>query len=131
MADGPAAILFFVDEMLPARQVRALLTERGHTAAPVTLTERDPAILAAAEEAGAVVLSSDHWFYGQLRRGSKERRARFHRAGTVRLPGEWDVARRQLAEWMPVIEAAFRVVQRRDDKRLVIWLRGSTLLIDE
>jgi hypothetical protein len=40
------------------------------------------------------------------------------------------VAERQLREWLPLIETAYRVLQLRDDKRLVVEFRSSAIYLD-
>jgi hypothetical protein len=125
-----SSIHFHVDEQLPPINVRALLLPRGHVITRVRLGTDDPTILSRAEEAGAVILSADHWFYTQLRRQSGRDLGKYRRAGVVRVLGEWGPAERQLGEWLPLIECAYDLMQLREDKRLVVEFRTSAIYID-
>jgi predicted nuclease of predicted toxin-antitoxin system len=128
--DLGASILFFVDEQLPIARFRTIAEPRGHRVAPVRLATADAEIIDDVERAGAVILTADHWFYTQLRRRPSRHAGRWILAGIVKVLGEWPAAERQLREWLPVIETAYRVLQFRDDKRLVIELRTSAIYID-
>lgn len=113
-------IEFFVDEMLPVQRMTTLIRGRGHLLRQVDLSEKDPAILRTAEAVGAVVITSDRYFYKQLHLRPPLWRSDFRRAGVVLIPGEWNTAEPLIAEWLPVIEVAYRVLQDREDKRLVV-----------
>ena len=128
----PGGIEFFVDEMLPIRRMATFIEGRGHILRQVTLKEKDPAILRTAEGVGAVVVTSDRYFCQQIHPRAPGRRSAFRRAGIVLIPGEWEAAEPLIGEWMPVIEAAHRVLQGRADKRLVFAFEPgqSRIVID-
>jgi hypothetical protein len=130
-AIDPAALIhFFVDEQLPMARVRPIVEPRGHRVTPVKYTTADAEIIGDVEEAGGVILTADHWFYPQLRRRPSRTTGRWALAGIVKVPGEWPLAEPQLREWLPLIETAFRVLQLREDKRLVVEFRSSAIYID-
>jgi hypothetical protein len=122
-------MLFFADEHIRLIDARAILEPRGHTLRPVVIAEEDFTILEASEEEGAVILTADRWFYTQLRRTGRIRTA-YQRASVIRIPGEWRVAAPLLRYWLPLIEVAYDQVQQTRDKRLVVEIRSSTILID-
>ena len=128
--DPEPLIHFFVDEQLPLARVRPIVDLRGHRVTPVKYTTADAEIIDDVEEAGAVILTADHWFYAQLRRRPSRNTGRWVLAGIVKVQGEWTVAERQLREWLPLIETAYRLLQLRYDKRLVVEFRSSAIYID-
>jgi len=113
-------IPFFVDEMVPPLRAATLLGVRGNTLRHFERGTEDRAILDEAEASGGVVVTADRWFYDQVHSRLPHRPSRLRRAGVVRIPGVRRVAEPLLAEWLPVIEAAYRVAQGRADRRVVI-----------
>lgn len=125
-------IIFYVDEMWPVPRVDTLLGRRGHEVRRPDRGEPDLSILTRAEQDGAVIVTGDAWFYRQLHPRRPGARSMYRRAGVVYLPGEWETAEPLIGEWLPVIEAAYRVMQDRTDKRLVVAFEPgqSRIVID-
>jgi len=117
------AIPFIVDEHLPYIEVRHILVD--HAVDGMDLGTKDPAILAAAEIDGAVILTADKWFSTQLRRMPHFDKHRHLRAGVVWLPGTWAVAGPMLRRWLPVVEAVYQVTRLEQDQRVVVALRAN------
>ena len=111
------AILFFLDEHLPVRQLGSMLLDRGHQVRAVQVGFKDPAILATADEQGAVIITADTWFLKELFRYPENHPRRFHRAGVVQVPGEWNIARARLIEYLPVLEAFYAGRRSQPDPR--------------
>lgn len=54
------------------------------------------------------------------------------RAGVIQIPGEWDLARRRLVDYLPIIEAVYRLARSRPgDQRLGIDLSQSQIRIHD
>lgn len=107
--DDPPSILFYLDEHLPSHALTAILSQRGHQASSVTVGFKDPAILRIAEQLGAIVITADTWFLKELFRHPPSHQQGFRRAGVIQVSGEWSQARARLLEYLPVIEAVYRV----------------------
>jgi PHD/YefM family antitoxin component YafN of YafNO toxin-antitoxin module len=122
-------MLFYADEHLRFDAAQTIVAARGHSLVRVLVTEKDPMILAAAERDAAVILTADKWFHTQLRR-TGHIRSIYRRAGVIRVLGEWPAAAILLREWLPLIEVAYDLMQQKPDKRLVVEMRSSTILID-
>ena len=120
MGQGDDGITFFVDEMIPPLRATTLLAVRGNAIRFFERGTDDATILEAAEQSGGIVVTGDRWFYDQVHSRSPNRPSRFRRAGVIRIPGAWREAEPLLGEWLPVIEAAYRVLQDRADTRLVV-----------
>lgn len=129
--DDPAPIEFFVDEHLPVRSLSSILSARGHRVTPVQVGFKDPAIVVTAEQLGAVIITADTWFLKQLYRLPAEHRRRFTRAGVVQVPGAWDIARPRIVEYLPVIEAIYRLRRGQERARIGIDISGTTIHIRE
>lgn len=129
--EDPPRIHFFLDEHLPAHTLVPILTARHHDATPVQVGFKDPAILVTADQVGAVILTADAWFLRELFRFPSGHRQRFSRAGVVQVPGEWSTARRRIVDYLPVVEAVYRMRQQHPDRRLGIDLSGATVRIVE
>jgi hypothetical protein len=122
-------MLFLADEHVEFDEARDILGSRGHILQRGKPRDEDLVLLAAAERDGAIMLTADRWFYTQLRRVGHVRSI-YRRAGVVRLPGEWAAAAAALRYWLPLIEVAYELMQEKRDKRLVVEIRSSTILID-
>jgi hypothetical protein len=127
--DAPARIHFFIDENQPVRQLRAILEHRGHRVTPVQVGFKDPAILIAAEQEEAVIVTADKWFLTELFRFPAEHRRRYRKAGVVLVPGEWEAAQPRLVDNLLVIEAVYQVRLERDDRRMGINLSRAEIRI--
>jgi hypothetical protein len=121
-------ILFYVDEHIPVLEIRRIL--RDHLVEFPDLGTKDPAILEVAEQAGAIILTSDRWFYNQIRRDpyADKLRGRFTNAGVVLLAGEWAIARKQITTWLPLIETVVEMQRQKDDRRVVIRFKGDAMI---
>jgi len=121
-------ILYYVDEHIPALEIRRIL--RDHIVEVPDLGTKDPAILEAAEQADAIILKSDRWFYNQLRREpyADKSRGKFVNAGMVLLAGEWAIARRQVTTWLPLIESVIEIQRQKDDSRVVIRFKDDAMI---
>lgn len=132
MKPNGRSIIFYVDEMWPVPRVDTLLGHRGHEVRRPFRGEPDRSILTRAEAEGGVVVTGDAWFFRQLHPRHPGARSTYRRAGVVYFPGEWEAAEPLLGEWLPVIEAAYAVIQGRSDKRLVVAFEPgqSRIVID-
>jgi predicted nuclease of predicted toxin-antitoxin system len=61
-----SSMLLLIDEHLPDHEVRQFLF--GHGIEVADLGTNDPAVIKATEADDAIIVTSDHWFYSQLRR---------------------------------------------------------------
>lgn len=123
-------ILFFVDEHLPNRLMRAILAP--HVMDSVQISARDQEILRTAELQSAIVLTSDTWFLRELYRLPFGHRHCFTKAGVIQIPGEWDRAQRRLIDYLPVIEAVHRLNRARPgDQRVGIDLSQTQIRIHD
>jgi hypothetical protein len=123
-------IVFFVDEHFPERQMRSILAPHVMTA--VQIRALDQEILRTAELQSAIVITADKWFLKELYRYPPGHRHCFARAGVIQLPGEWDRARQRLADYLPVIEAVFRLRRSATiDQRIGIDLSQAQIRIHE
>ncbi len=130
MEDRPR-VHFFIDENLPVRLLRTILAERNHQVTPVQVAFKDPAILRTADEIGAVIITSDKWFLRELFRLPTGHRSRFRQAGVVPVPGTWEIARRRIIEYLPMIEVMYRTRRAQADARLGIDLSSRMIHIQE
>lgn len=124
-------IEFFIDEHLPVRELGRILASRGHLVKAVQVGFKDPSILVTADQEGATIVTADHWFLSELFCYPIGHHKRYTRAGVVQVAGEWDVAKRRIEEYLPVIEAVFLVRRHQSDPRLGIDLSGATIRIVE
>lgn len=122
---------FLVDEHLPVHQLRTILEPRGHAVTPVDLSSKDPAILATAEEIGAVVVTADTWFLDELFRYPPGHRNCFRAAGVIQPPGMWAAARLRLTTYLPVIEVLAEAPSAQQDRRVAIDLSRRVIRIPE
>ncbi len=129
--DDPISILFYLDEHLPSHALTTILTSRGHHASSVTVGFKDPAILRIAEQEGAIVITADTWFLRELFRHPHGHKQGFRRAGVIQVSGLWDQARRRLIEYLPIIEAVYRVRAAQPDRPLGINLSTREIRIIE
>src|SRR5688572_23850643 len=108
-------ILFFADEHFRQSALRHILAP--HRIEFMKLQAEDPEIVMAAESSGAIIVTADTWFHGELRQGDyhEMRRARrpgaatYGRAGVIVVAGEWAEASRQLMIWLPLIEVVAEI----------------------
>lgn len=124
-------LLFFADENLRQTYLRRMYK---HHQMEFMNFMRDPEIVMAAEQAGAIIMTADTWFLAELRQEpntiqqrQRRRQHLYERAGIVLVPGEWGDASRRLAAWQPVIEA-MAFVQRTSGRRLVLDISKASLL---
>jgi hypothetical protein len=121
MADR--GISFIADEHLRLLILKPLLEERGHLVERLDLAAKDPEILLTAEERGSVILSADkRYFWNQLAHNQKARE-QYQKAGLVMLPGEWSSALPLIREFIPLIEATFRISRARSCQRFAIKIQ--------
>lgn len=126
--DAGRPISFMVDEHFPQSAMRGILV--GHALNFVTIAAKDQEILRSAEINAQVVLTSDTWFLKELYRLPFGHARCFREAGVIQLPGEWDKAARRLQQYLPVIDAVYRLSQARpDDHRVGIDLSQSLIHI--
>jgi hypothetical protein len=120
-------VLFISDENLPRLIMRQILA--GHDVRVPEEGTLDPAILAEAEADGAIVISSDTFFYRQLRRKPYENQGKslrtYRNAGAVLIPATWSKAAPLLRKWLPIILTIHDILAEDDDKRVVIDIRES------
>jgi hypothetical protein len=124
-------IHFFMDEDLPARALARILEARGHRATPVQVGLKDPAIMVTAEQEGAVIVTADKWFLRELFRFPSGHKGRFERVGVVQVAGEWEYAERRIRDYLPIVEQAYHLRQRKDDRRLGVDLSQGEVRIVE
>lgn len=122
------SIAFLVDEQLPIDQVRPMLEQRGYLVTRAMRGSSDPSIMARAERIGSVVVTADTWFLDELLRYPPGHRRCFTRAGVVKVPGEWAMARRRIADYLPIVEAVYELRRTQPDQRVAIdlsqrWIR--------
>lgn len=130
--DEPLSIEFFVDENQPTDALGAMLTARGHRSIPVQVGFKHPAILVTAEQVGAVIMTADTWFLKELfRLPTGHHRSRYFAAGVVQVPGEWEAARRRIADYLPLVETVFRLRRQQEDRRLGIDLSAGEIRVVE
>jgi hypothetical protein len=122
-------MLFHADEHIDHREAQEFLGARGHVVVRVRIGAKDPTVLTTADRNHAILLTADKWIYTQLRRLDHVHSIYRH-AGVIRVPGEWPEAATRLRYWLPLIEAAYDLMQDQRDKRLVVEIRSSTILID-
>ena len=127
-----AQMLFVVDEDLPRRQLKELLSRYGYQVYFPERGEKDPAVIASAEASGAIILTADSHIYNALRRKHPHDRGVHRRAGVVLIP-EYDkaVTEALIERWLPLIEATWRAFRESDDQRVVISLKGKHIYIDQ
>jgi hypothetical protein len=128
--DADDQLLFFVDESLPIREIKAILA--GHRIEPVDLQSFDPEILRSAEQQSAIVIVQDKGFLRNLYRFLREDPRCMRRAGVVCLPGEWEKARARLTKYLPLIELLCQIARRQPhDQRLGIDLSQAEIRIKD
>lgn len=129
--DRPLRLLFYIDEHLPARELKAILAARGHEVVPVQIGFKDPAILVTAEANGAIIVTADTSFLRELFRLPAGHRRRFVRARVVQVAGEWPAARQRLLDYLPVVEAVCLLRMQQQDQRVGIDLSHAQVRILE
>lgn len=130
-------LLFYADEHLRQRTLRRMLDP--HLVEFLALQTRDPAIVMAAEQSGAIIITADTWFYNHLRQGDyhnqKLMKSRggvvYENAGVILVAGEWSFARLQLTRWLPLIATVAEIQSGVPKRRVVVSFgKHQTIQID-
>lgn len=101
-----------------------------HRLVVVATGTQDVEILHSAENQGAIVITSDVWFLKELFRLPATDRKCFTRAGVVQVPGEWEKVQGRLTEYLPLIEAVYRITRGRSgNQRIGINLAKTEIRI--
>lgn len=129
--DATIQIAFMVDEQLPMREARGILEAHGHVVASVRVGVEDQAILADAEQKGAIVVTADKWFLKELFRFPVGHPKCFRQAGVIQVPGTWPAARLRLTTYLPVIEVIAELRLGQSDRRIAIDLSRREIRIRE
>ena len=124
-----ARMLLLIDENLPSRLAR-FFEERGHTVRVVRIREKDPAIIADADERGAILITSDRGFLRRLTRHPKRDSGRYKRAGLIVVVGNYSVVVDRFRQLIALIEFLYNMLQTEADTRLIMRIEEHTIWID-
>lgn len=124
----------FIDECLPSATLRSIFEERGHVVEVVGQGfpggSPDRSILAAADQIGAVVISSDNDWRTLIRSVTdSKRRGQFRRAGRILLDCPHDVAIQRVRELIETIEFEYRIAQSRG-QQLIMRITGGNFRVE-
>lgn len=124
---------FLMDEDADAR-VGEFLCSRGHNVefSRDTLGQRTPdhLVAAAADQAGAIVVTRNYRHYRALiRRAEAGNTPRFPRAGLICFRCDDTSAVRRLQDLIGVIESEYEQVQLLPDPRLIVEITETTLQV--
>ena len=124
-----ARMLLLIDENLPSRLAR-FFKERGHTVHIVRIGEKDPAIIADADERGAILITSDKGFLRRLTRHPKRDSGRYKKAGLIVVVGNYSVVVDRFAQVIELIEFLYSMLQAEEDTCLIMRIEEHTIWID-
>lgn len=132
--DSTVRMHVVVDECLPSASLRKIFEERGHIVETVgqSFPGGSPvrSILAAADELGAVVVSSDTDWQALIRNlASQGHRGQFRRAGRILLNCPHHVAIDRVRDLIETIEFEHRIAQTRGH-RLIMRITGGNFRVE-
>lgn len=127
-------MLVFIDENLPVASLREIFESRGHAVRAVgeafPAGSPDRAILAAAEEAGAVVVTGDKDWRNLVRgiRDDKER-GQIRRAGRILLDCPHDKAIERIRYLIETIEREY-IIAEQEGRTLIMRITEGNFRVE-
>ena len=125
-------MIVLIDECFP-RSLGHLFAMRGHDVRGVgdgfPSGAPDSAILAAADRAGAVVISRDNDWKQLVQRQKEGTRTAFQRAHRILINCDYTIARARVEELIEVIEAEYRI-HVRSSRQLIMRITQGSYRVD-
>jgi predicted nuclease of predicted toxin-antitoxin system len=123
-------MLVFIDENLPVASLRQIFEARGHAVRAVgeafPAGSPDTAILAAAEEAGAVVVTGDKDWRNLIRRIRDDKeRGQVRRAGRILLDCPHHIAIDRVRYLIETIEREYLIAEQEDRTLIMRITEGN------